>query len=371
VIWHRRSFSGLRIALVIASAVLLAAVTAAPLGADSSHASTTTPPFGVGLARCTFIDHTRSVLNYSTTPPRVLSHDRRLVTDIRYPTQRRPGEPVETAGPPPARRLGGYPMVVFAHGYDGTPETYAPLLDAWVREGFVVVAPFFPDEEASEVAAQHGANTEGDLANEPGDLAFVTRSILRASAHQSSNCSIVRSLIDGSEIALAGHSDGGDAVGMLAYDHGVDPKGVNFASLRTGIDYRAVIIMSGAEDTTQSYATEARRPDLLVVQSRADQCNAMRFGVQLYDAIHQSNKWFLELKTAHHLPPFDGVDAAAFDVVSSTTIRFLQMSLQEDASSIGLVATGNLRPTVARMFAGTQRSLMEGVEPVKEDCGPN
>jgi len=45
-----------------------------------------------------------------------------------------------------------------------------------------------------------------------------------------------------------------------------------------------------------------------VVQSLADQCNPMRFGVQLYDGIHQSNKWFLELQTAHHLPPFDGVD---------------------------------------------------------------
>jgi len=103
---------------------------------------------------------------------------------------------------------------------------------------------------------------------------------------------------------------------------------VNYANLRSGIAYRAVIILSGAEDTFQSYATEASRPDLLVVQSLADQCNPMRFGVQLYDGIHQSNKWFLELQTAHHLPPFDGVDAAAFGVVTSTTIRFLQMSLE-------------------------------------------
>jgi hypothetical protein len=292
-----------------------------------------------------------------------------LVTDVRYPIQRQPGQPSESAGATPAPRAGGYPLVVFAHGYDVTPETYAALLDSWTREGFVVVAPFFPDEAAAAVTAQHGANTEGDLLNEPGDLAFVTSSILQASA-DGSNCPIVRGLVEPSEIALAGHSDGGDAVGMLAYDHGVDPQRVNFATLREGIDYRAVIIMSGAENTAQSYATEASRPDLLVVQSKVDQCNAMHFSVQIYDAVAQPNKWFLELQTAHHLPPFDGADPAAFGVVAATTIRFLQMSLQGDTSA-GLVASGNQRPSIARIFVGAQSSLMRGVVPVKEHCGPN
>jgi hypothetical protein len=262
-------------------------------------------------------------------------------------------------------------MVVFAHGYDVTPETYAVLMDAWVRQGFVVVAPFFPDENAAEVALQHGANTEGDVANEPGDLAFVTSSIIGASANGSSSCPIVRGLVDPSEIALAGHSDGADAVGMLAYDHGDDPQGVNFATLRAAIHYRAVIILSGSENTSQSYATEASRPNLMVVQSLDDRCNAMHFGVQLYDAIHQSNKWFLELQTAHHLPPFDGVDAPAFSVVVATTDEFLQMSLQGATPPTGLLALGNQRPTIARMFYGVQGSLMNNVKPVKELCGPN
>jgi len=115
-------------------------------------------------------------------------------------------------------------MVVFAHGYDVTPDTYAALLDAWVRAGFVVVAPFFPDESASEVASQRGANTEGDLPNEAGDLTFVTRSVLQASANETTGCPIVSGLVEPSEIALAGHSDGAEVVGMLAYDHGDDPK---------------------------------------------------------------------------------------------------------------------------------------------------
>jgi hypothetical protein len=369
----RRGALATRFALLIASTFVLTTSTAAPLGAESSHRHLSTPTalYGVGIARCTFVDHSRSALNYSTTPYRIIPGGRRLVTEVRYPIQRQPDQPAESDGAPPSPRTGGYPMVVFAHGYDVTPDTYAALLDAWVRAGFVVVAPFFPDESASEVASQRGANTEGDLPNEAGDLTFVTRSVLQASANETTGCPIVSGLVEPSEIALAGHSDGAEVVGMLAYDHGDDPQGVNYANLRSGIAYRAVIILSGAEDTFQSYATEASRPDLLVVQSLADQCNPMRFGVQLYDGIHQSNKWFLELQTAHHLPPFDGVDAAAFGVVTSTTIRFLQMSLEDVATSADLMVAGDQRPATARIFVGVNGPSLKNIAPVREECGPN
>lgn len=362
-----------RFACVVALALVIPIAMAAPLGAESRHSAKSTPAplFGVGIARCTFVDTSRAALNYSTVPYRAISGGRRLVTDIRYPIQLHPGEPVESGGAPPLPQSGGYPMVVFAHGYDVTPETYASLLDAWVREGFVVVAPFFPDESASEVAAQHGANTEGDLANEPGDLAFVTKSVLTASTGDSTNCRIVNGLVEPTEIALAGHSDGAEAVGMLAFAHGDDPQGVNFADLRTGIAYRAMIVLSGAEEKTQSYAAEASRPNLMVVQSLADQCNPMRDGVQLYDGIHQPNKWFLELQTSHHLPPFDGVDVSAFGVVVTTTVQFLRMSLKGVSPTASLLALGNQRPAIARMFLGAPGPSMKNVTPLKEFCSPN
>lgn len=362
-----------RCSLTFGAASVIVIVLAVPLGAETlrAHQSTSTTPFGVGIARCTFVDHSRSLLNYSTTPFRVRSTSRTLVTEIRYPTLSVVGAPAEAKGAPPLARNGGYPMIVFAHGYDVTPDTYAALLDTWVRAGFVVVAPFFPDENASAVAAQPRVDTEDDLANEPGDLAYVTGSVLSASAQETSSCPVASGLVDPSEIALAGHSDGAVAVGMLAYDRGVDPQGINYASLRTGIAYRAVIILSGAEDTTQSYASPASRPDLLVVQSRVDQCNPFRDGVHLYDNIHQPNKWFLELQTAHHLPPFDGVDQSAFSVASATTVRFLQISLDGVTPSSGLVALGNQRPRIARLYSGAPGPSLRNAPEVKENCGPN
>jgi hypothetical protein len=369
---HRGSLAR-RLVFPIEAVLVLAAVLVTPVGAETGHRSQAVPSqhFGVGIARCTFVDHSRSVLNYSSRPFRVLSARRTLVTEIRYPTQQNADEPVEAKGAPPIARSGGYPMVVFAHGYDVTPDTYAALLDAWARAGFVVVAPIFPDESAFEVAAQHRANTEDDLANEPGDLVFVTKEVLQASNVESSTCPILNGLVDPSEIALAGHSDGAEAVGMLAYDHGLDPQGENYANLRTGISYKSVIILSGAEDIAQSYADEASRPDLLVVQSLADQCNPARFGVHLYDGIQQPNKWFLELLTAHHLPPFDGADAPAFGVAAAVTIRFLQWSLQGDVSPNNLVVVGDERPAIARMFVGANGPSLKHLAPVKESCGRN
>jgi predicted dienelactone hydrolase len=359
--------------LTIVATLVVPSVLIAPQSADADHARsvTQTPLFAVGLARCTFVDRTRPVINYSTTPFSVLSTSRTLVTEIRYPTQSVASGTNEMAGAPPVERSGGYPMIVFAHGYDVTPDTYAALLDAWTRAGFIVVSPFFPDEKSSEVAAQHGANTEGDLVNEPADLTFVTKAVLQASTIESASCPIVNGLVETSEIALAGHSDGATAVGMLAYDHGDDPQGINYAALRTGIDYRAVIILSGEEDSAQSFANEARRPALLVVHSLADQCNPIRNGVKLYDDIHQPNKWFLELRTAHHLPAFDGADPSAFKVVVAVSIRFIQMSLEGVTASTSLLAYGNEQPSVARMYGNGLGPTLANSPRLVESCGPN
>ena len=262
-------------------------------------------------------------------------------------------------------------MIVFAHGYDVTPDIFAPLLDAWVRAGFVVVAPLFPDEKSSEVAAQHGANTEGDLVNEPADLAFVTQALVNDSSDGSSNCPVMHGLVNASELALAGHSDGATAVAMLAFDHGLDPQGVNYAALRTGLHFNAVAVFSGAEDRSQSYAAEASHPNLLVVHSRDDQCNPLGNDVTLYNAIHQPNKWFLELQRAHHLPPFDGTDRAAFRVVASTTVSFFRESLQTVAPATTLASYASQNPAVARMYSGTLGLTFERAPKLTAVCSRN
>jgi len=306
---------------------------------------------GVGLVRCTFVDRTRSTPNFDTTPPSVASASRTLVTEIRYPTDAHVGTAAASTAVAPVARVGGYPMIVFAHGYDVAPDIYAPLLDAWVRAGFVVAAPLFPDEQPRVVAAQHGVNTEDDMWNEPADLTFVTRQLLASSAAESPRCPIVRGLLRPSELALAGHSDGATVVGMLSFARGRDPYGTSYQHLRAGLDFRATIILAGQQDGVDPYVPLAPDPALLVVQSAADQCNPASKAITLYRSIHQRQKWFLELRTAHHLPPFDGTDVPAFDVVARTSIRFLRVAL-EGASPSGLLGSANADPALATMYQG-------------------
>jgi hypothetical protein len=323
----------------------------------------------VGIARCTFVDPTRSTPNFDTTPPSVLSRTRTLVTEIRYPTHFGAAGVAESPGAKPATSSGGFPMIVFAHGYDVTPDTYAPLLDAWVKAGFVVAAPLFPDEDRSGVAAQHGANTEDDLRNEPADLTFVTRQILNDSSAASAGCPVVLGLIRSSELALAGHSDGATVVAMLSYARGKDPYGRSYQQLRAGLDFRATIVMSGQVDGVDPYGPLAPDPSLLLIQSAEDGCNLARYGVQLYRAVHQASKWFLELRTAHHLPPFDGVDIPAFDVVTHASIRFLQIALGGAVPVSGLDAYGDVNPSVALMFHGGDGPAIAASNTLVS-CGP-
>jgi predicted dienelactone hydrolase len=365
------SFARTRQRALLTLALLTTSILVAhPAGASASRslAHAQAPPLSVGVARCTFVDRTRNVLNYSTSAPSVLSNVRTLVTEIRYPTAYIAGGPGQVNGAPPAAQVGGYPMIVFAHGYDVTPDIYASMLDAWVRAGFVVVAPIFPDENQYAVTAQHGANTEADLLNEPADITFVTRSLLQASANTLTGCHVVSGLIQPTELALAGHSDGAAVVGLLAYARGNDPQGVSYASLRSGLDYRAVAILSGNEDHSQTYATSASDPALLVIQSAADQCNPIRDAVKLYDDVHQSNKWFLELLTAHHLPPFDGVDVPAFQVVAAASTRFFRIALQGINPTMSFIVYGNEHPTVAEMFSAGHAPTLSAKN-LPERCG--
>ena len=338
--------------VTVALAFIVLTPFALPVGASGTRTTAQTPIYSVGIARCTFVDHSRGAVNYSTTPYSWWSTSRTLVTEVRYPIAPVSGAPRDVGGAAPLARAGGYPLVVFAHGYDVTPDRYGALLDSWARAGFAVAAPFFPDEQPSTVNAQHGVNTEGDLVNEPADLAFVTRALLAASAGTDLTCPIVSGLIDPTELALAGHSDGATAVAMLAYDHGNDPQGINYTRLRVGLDYRALIVLSGDQNTSQPFADEITRPDLLVVHSLADQCNPFHFGVSLYRDVHQSNKWFFELQHAHHLPPFDGADRVAFSSVATTTVGFLNMALESQPSASGFAQLANAHPSVARLFSG-------------------
>ena len=127
---------------------------AAPTGVTTA----TSAPAPIGLRVLRLVDRSRvAVFRDGRSGPRT------LVTYVRYPRSGR----------------GPFPLIVFGHGFALLPGSYAKLLNAWTRAGFVVAAPVFPVE--NEHAP--GGPDENDLSNQPGDMSFVISRLLASSAN--------------------------------------------------------------------------------------------------------------------------------------------------------------------------------------------
>jgi hypothetical protein len=213
----------------------------------------------------------------------------------------------------------------------------------------VVAAPIFPDENPAAIAAQR-TNTEGDLANEPADLAFVGRALERASERRTRDCPGAFGMIEPRLLVVAGHSDGATAAALFAFGTGSDPQGVPESDLRAGFSMRAALIFSGAEDGLGPYGAPLPHLPLLMIQSAGDHCNPEPDAVALYRALDVDERFFLLLRTAQHRSPFDGTDEAAFALVSTTTIRFLRLAVRDARIGGGFVAFGDRDPLVGTVY---------------------
>ncbi|MGH9298132.1 MAG: hypothetical protein ACRDZP_09195, partial [Acidimicrobiales bacterium] len=251
----------------------------------------------------------------------------------------------ETNAAPPALKYGPFPVIVFAHGFDVTPSTYEPLLDAWVHAGFVVVSPIFPDENPTAVAAAGGLNSPGgneienDVTNEPGDIAFVLKQFAAADAKGSGKA--IAGAADMADVGLAGQSDGANAVSGLSFDSYYSPE---WAALPT--TPKAVEILSGQALITASgeYSSSASSPSVLQVQSDADRCNGAQMAADLYSHIDKSPVHLFEtLHGASHLAPY--TEATEWTpIVEKVTTEFFELELgwrTKDLSIEKVIAAGS------------------------------
>ncbi|MGZ6617564.1 MAG: alpha/beta hydrolase family protein, partial [Solirubrobacteraceae bacterium] len=248
-----------RVALLLAFAITaadgIASIAASKPAARRSHtaveaASRREPRFAVGEIVLRFTDRGRRV-SYPGhgRPPRT------LVTVIRYPAAG-PASRVDVPGAPPARTNAPFPLIVFAHGFNITPEPYRRLLESWARAGYVVAAPIFPLTNAN---APGGPN-ESDLINQPRDMSFVISRMLAASA----GSGVLSGLVNQRQVAVAGQSDGGSTALATAYNR-------NFFDRRV----RGAMILSGARiPGVDGYDFPAPAPPLLAAQGTADTTNA-------------------------------------------------------------------------------------------------
>ncbi|MCW2965488.1 MAG: hypothetical protein JWO17_2740 [Actinomycetia bacterium] len=264
----------------------------------------------------------------SSTAVRVLHLVDRSRT-IRLPNGRQTPRPVTTYVRVPASGTGPWPLIVFGHGYAVTPGIYAQLLQAWVRAGYVVAAPLFP--LGNRYAA--GGPNESDIVNQPRDLSFVISQLLAASASPGNP---LHGLIDGSHIAVAGQSDGGETAFAATYDPPYRDARID-----------AAVILSGARLPGDPFRFPKTGVPLFAAQGTADRINSPSYTYDFYDAARRP-KFLLTLPGAGHLGPYTSQEPQ-LGVVERVTTAFLDRYLKR-GSTQAIVTAGSVRG-VARLSA--------------------
>lgn len=290
----------------------LTALQAPAVGVPTSVVPTTAPPTA-GLRTVTFTDTSRS---------------RTLVTEIRYPALTGSATGDNPSAPP---WPGPHPLIVFAHGFDVSPDTYAGLLQSWARAGYVVAAPVFPFTSSDDKTVD-----ENDIVNQPGDMSFVITSLLAASSAPGAPLS---GLVDPARIGVAGQSDGGETAAAVAFDTCCrDPR------------IRAAVIMAGAELPLGGTYFPPGSPPIMVIQGSQDRVNVAQESERLYaDAL--APKYFMALPQGTHLSPFVG-DGPEVAVVERATTDFFDAELASQPSALARLAADANVAGVATLTSG-------------------
>ncbi len=207
------------------------------------------------------------------------------VVDASRPTVSR-GRPVSAVRTLPTTIVrpttgGPWPLVVFAHGYNVGPATYAHLVDTIAAAGYVVAAPVFPLTNS----AAGPLLDEDDLQQQPGDVRAVMAEVERRSARLDG---LLGGRVNPDRVAVVGHSDGAETALGTGFDGPADQR------------LRAVVALAGSP--IDNGAPLGRTVPLLVAQGDADTVNPPAEGDKLY-ATARPPRAYLRLLGAGHLAP--------------------------------------------------------------------
>ena len=254
---------------------------------------------------------------YAVTQQTVTLTDPTRQTPARGSVPARSGRLLSTIVRRPVGVAGNLPLVVFAHGWDSDPATYATLLDAWASAGYLVAAPTFPDS-----ADTLPGTPVSDTGDQSADLSFVITSMLGGAYGP----------VDPTRIAVAGHSDGGTDVALLA----LDPADADHR-------IRAYLSLSGQIPTWLPGPFDAVTPgSLLVAVGTGDEYGLYPKAFGVYQAASMA-KVFVSAAGGNHLDTFLGATPAAV-AMRAETVRFLDAALAPGTPTSGSLA-GALTPT--------------------------
>lgn len=260
------------------------------------------PPWTVATTTVRYDDATRSTPTRGSEPAHA---GRTLSTVLRWPTT--------TGG---QRAPGPHPLVVFAHGYAAETSTYTSLLDDLAAAGAIVAAPELPGQSS----ALAGAPNETDLVNEPCDLEFVARSVMRSPPAALAGATAAAAVV------FVGHSDGATAAAAAGYQlHACDgPRAVAVVALSV----RDIVIDAGG-----------MLPVLLAVTGTADEVNPASNTAKLWSHV-PAPAWLLTVDGGTHLGTFTtDPDRARIDALIAS---FVRAHTVDPGATVDVTAIGRL-----------------------------
>ena len=123
------------------------------------------------------------------------------------------------------------PIIIFAHGFGSSSDGYAPLVDFWVANGFVVLQPTFPDSKkfSPNPNATHSEAVQAYLSNPHKNSIWQYRvedmKNILDQLDSIEDASELKGRTDRTRIAAVGHSFGAQTVGMLLGARVISPDG--------------------------------------------------------------------------------------------------------------------------------------------------
>jgi dienelactone hydrolase len=303
------------------------ATTNAPVAAPpttSLKALDTRRRYAVGTRTLTFVDSSRPTSpngDFGGAP------NRTLPTELWYPAVGDPAAaPAVDATPDKAH--GPYPLVLFAHGYDVTPDFYAPLLERWAAAGYVVAAPVFPILSGSDGGASHV-----DYEQTFGDASFVITQVLDLGRGE-----LLAGMVDPDRIAAAGHSDG-EVVSF----------GVGFLQCCRDARVRAVISMAGDLANANNPSVRDTGTPILHIMETGDEYDPYPHSIQWDRDNLTAPRWLVTLSSTH-VPPYTQPGDPAFELVSSITVAYLDGTLKGHPERLDDIAAQiGAQPAVATL----------------------
>jgi acetyl esterase/lipase len=279
---------------------------------------------------------TTSVPSTTTTeplpqPPYAVQDETETFTDPSRPTPTRgdvpgyPGRTLVTVIRRPIGLPGPLPLIVFAHGWDSSPAAYETLLDTWAAAGYLVAAPTFPDS-ASTLPGEPISN----YPEQALDMSFVITQLLGG----------VAGPVNPAKIAVAGHSDGGTDIALLALN-----------SIYADHRIRAYLSLSGEIPAGVAGTWSAATPGaLFVAVGTDDEYGLYPRAQQIFDSADMP-KAFVTLAGGDHLQTFVG-DTPGAASMRAETVMFLNTALaSKTITSAQIVAA--LEPPAGSSIAVT------------------